>query len=110
MCRGTLFVTGAVCATFLGFIDAALADAIDGDWCRVDGKRMTIRGPAIVTPGGKQTSGDYTRHAFSYVIPADEAGAGAKVSIQLLSEYLAHARQGIDPAVVEWRRCQPGVS
>jgi hypothetical protein len=55
-------------------------------------------------------TGDYSRHAFSYVIPAGEAGAGATVSIQLLSEYLAHARQAADAPVQEWRRCQPGVS
>ena len=103
-------LAGAACAALLGFIHPALADAIDGDWCRADGKRMTIRGPAIVTPGGQQINGDYTRHFFSYVIPAGEAGAGATVSIQLLSEYLAHARQGVDAPVQEWRRCQPGVS
>jgi hypothetical protein len=101
---------GAVCAALLGSVYPALADAIDGDWCRSDGKRMTIRGPAIVTPGGNQTNGDYNRHFFSYVIPAGEAGAGATVSIQLLGEYLAHARQGADAPVQEWRRCQPGVS
>ena len=69
----------------------ALADAIDGDWCRADGKRMSIRGPVIITPGGRETNGNYTRHFFSYVIPSGEADAGATVSIQLLSEYLAHA-------------------
>lgn len=99
-----------VAAALLGFGQAAHADAIDGDWCRSDGKRMTIRGPAIVTPGGQRTNGDYTRHYFSYVIPEGEAGAGATVSIQLLSEYLAHARQGADASVREWRRCQPDVS
>jgi hypothetical protein len=101
---------GLVGTALLGFSCPALADAIDGDWCRADGKRMMIRGPAIVTPGGQQTNGNYTRHSFSYVIPAGEAGAGATVSIQLLSEYLAHARQGIDAPVQEWRRCQPGIS
>jgi hypothetical protein len=89
---------------------AAYADAIDGNWCRADGKRMTIRGPDIVTPGGAQTRGDYSRHFFSYVIPAGEAGAGKTVSITLLSEYLAHAREGADAAVQEWRRCQADVS
>ena len=88
----------------------ALADAIDGDWCHANGKRMSIRGPAIVTPGGKETQGDYSRHFFSYVIPAGEAGAGNKVSITLLGEYLAHAREGDGGPVQEWRRCQPGVS
>jgi hypothetical protein len=103
-------LTGVVCTALLGFACPAFADAIDGDWCRTDGKRMTIRGTAIVTPGGQQTTGDYTRHSFSYVIPEGEAGAGATVSVQLLSEYLAHARHGIDAPVQEWRRCQPSVS
>ena len=88
----------------------ARADAIDGDWCRADGKRMSIQGPAIVTPGGKATQGNYTRHYFSYVIPAGEAGAGNTVSITLLGEYLAHAREGDSAPVQEWRRCQPGIS
>ena len=105
-----LLITGAICTALCGFSQPALADAIDGDWCRADGKRMTIRGPAIVTPGGRETNGNYTRHFFSYVIPSGESNAGATVSIQLLNEYLAHARQGDDGALQEWRRCQPGVS
>lgn len=89
----------------------ARADAVDGDWCREDGKRMTIRGPDVVTPGGQRTRGDYTRHYFTYVVPAGEAGAGDTVAITLLSEYLAHARQGSEASPVQvWRRCQPGVS
>jgi hypothetical protein len=89
----------------------SLADAIDGDWCNADGKRMKIRGPDIVTPGGNQTRGDYTRHSFSYVVPAGEAGAGESVSILLLSESLAHARQGSDTTPVQvWNRCPPGVA
>jgi hypothetical protein len=100
----------AACVALLVQAAPATADAIDGDWCRADGKRMSIRGPAIVTPGGKEIQGDYTRHFFSYVIPPGEAGAGNKVSITLLGEYLAHAREGEGAAVQEWRRCQPGVS
>jgi hypothetical protein len=91
--------------------DIARADAIDGDWCRADGKRMSIRGPDITTPAGTRTRGEYSRHAFSYVIPPGEAGAGEQVAITLLSEYLAHARQGAGNAPVQvWNRCQPGVS
>ena len=78
------YLLGGGSILLFGFIQPAFADAIDGDWCRADGKRMTIRGPAIVTPGGQQTNGDYSRHFFSYVIPPSEAGAGATVSIQLL--------------------------
>lgn len=109
MRKWTLALTAAA-GFVVGFSHNALADAIDGDWCHANGKRMSIRGPAIVTPGGQQTSGNYTRHFFSYVIPAGETGAGTTVEIQLLGEYLAHARQGGDPSVQEWRRCQPGVS
>src|SRR6266436_2725474 len=81
-------------AMLLTSVHISLADVIDGDWCRADGKRMKIHGPEIVTPGGKQTRGDYTRHSFSYVIPAGEPGAGETVSIILRNELLAHARQG----------------
>ena len=88
-------------SVMLAFGGIARADAIDGDWCRADGKRMSIRGPDIVTPGGKQTRGDYSRHFFSYVVPAGEADAGEKVTITLLSEYLAHARHGDETATIQ---------
>jgi hypothetical protein len=88
----------------------AHADAIDGNWCRADGKRMAIKGPAITTPGGHNIEGQYSRHFFSYVIPAGEAGAGNTVSITLLGEYLAHAREGDNAPVQEWRRCSADVS
>src|ERR1700738_1993314 len=81
-------------AMLLTSVHISWADAIDGDWCKADGKRMKIRGPEIVTPGGNQTRGDYTRHSFSYVVPAGEPGAGEIVSIILRNELLAHARQG----------------
>ena len=110
MRRGLVVSIVTVCTGVVGIAGPALADAIDGDWCRDDGKRMSINGPAIVTPGGHQIKGDYDRHFFSYVVPQGEPGAGATVSIQLLGEYLAHARQGKDGAIQEWRRCKPGVS
>jgi hypothetical protein len=96
--------------SFLVTATAARADAIDGNWCRSDGKRMSIRGSEIVTPGGSKIMGDYSRHFFSYVVPPGEAGAGNKVAITLLNEHLAHAREGNDPAIQEWRRCQADVS
>jgi len=89
----------------------ARADVIDGHWCRADGKAMSIRGPEIVTPGGRTIQGDYTRHSFAYVIPAGEAGEGETVSMILRNEHLVHARQGApDAPLQEWRRCQPKVS
>lgn len=93
----------------IGGTGAARADAIDGNWC-AGSKRMSIRGPEIVTPGGAALRGDYTRHFFSYVIPAGEPDAGATMSIQLRGEHLAHARTGDSAAIVEWRRCSADVS
>ena len=56
----------------LVFAGPAFADAIDGNWCHVDGRRFTIRGPAITTPAGNSLQGNYDRHYFSYPIPASE--------------------------------------
>lgn len=108
-----LYVVRAAAGAALLCLSAlpASADAIDGDWCRADGRQMSIRGPEIVTAGGRQTRGNYTRHSFSYVIPPDEEGAGETVSIILLNEFLAHARQGgADAPVQEWKRCAAKVS
>lgn len=89
----------------------AHADAIDGDWCNAGGKHMTIKGASITTPGGNAIAGTYTRHFFSYVVPAGEPGAGETVDIVLRGEYLAQSRQGgADAPAVDWRRCTPTVS
>jgi hypothetical protein len=107
--RLTTAATGVALACL--FATGAHADAIDGDWCRADGKHMTIRGPDIVTPGGNRIQGDYSRHSFSYVVPAGEAGAGETMSIILRGEYLAHARQGAaDSPLQEWKRCSATTS
>lgn len=93
-------------ALLLAAPTAALADAIDGNWCSADGQHMTIHGDDITTPGGKQIKGNYDRHAFDYVVPAGEAGSGETVNILLRSEYLAVSRQGAaDAPMKEWRRC-----
>jgi hypothetical protein len=90
----------------------AFADAIDGDWCHNDGRRFSIRGPQIVTPGGRWMEGDYSRHAFNYVVPTPEPGAGKTVFMTLLDENHVHLRLGepftADPEL--WIRCSPSVS
>ena len=87
------------------------ADAIDGDWCSTNGKRMSISGEKITTPGGKQIQGNYSRHAFDYIVPAGESGSGEVVSIILRGEYLAQSRQGpAEGPLTEWRRCKEGIS
>ena len=94
------------------FAAPAFADAIDGDWCHSDGRRFSIRGPAIVTPGGKHMEGDYSRHAFNYVAPAPEQGAGKTVFMTLLDENHVHVRLGeafaANPEM--WVRCSPTTS
>jgi cellulase/cellobiase CelA1 len=83
----------------------AHADAIDGNWCADDGRVMTIEGSSIATPGGQQTTGDYSRHAFAYVVPAGEADAGTEIAMVLLNEQTVAVKAG--PAAPEeiWRRC-----
>lgn len=101
---------------FIGLSGVARADAIDGNWCSDDGRHMTINGADITTPGGSQMKGNYDRHAFDYVVPEGEAGAGETVNILLRSEYLAVSRQGkaegpkadgprAASVMTEWRRC-----
>ena len=87
------------------------ADAIDGDWCSTDGMRMSIRGEKITIPSGKQVEGNYSRHAFDYVVPAGENGSGDVVSIILRSEYLALSRQGpVEAPLREWHSCKESIS
>ena len=90
----------------------AFADAIDGDWChQASARRLSIRGPQIVTPGGQAMTGDYSRHAFDYVVPAPEPGAGQTVHMQLLDEYTVHLRVGETTGAPEtWVRCSPTTS
>jgi hypothetical protein len=98
---------------FTLFAAPAFADAIDGDWChRPDGRRFSIRGPDIVTPGGAHLQGDYGRHSFSYAVPASEPGAGKTVFMMLLDENTVHLRLGEAFAAnpETWIRCSPSVS
>lgn len=89
----------------------ALADAIDGNWCHSDGRRFTIRGPEIVTPGGKHMEGNYGRHSFSYTVPAPEPGAGQNILMMLVNENTVQLRLGETASAVEtWLRCLPSIS
>ncbi len=88
----------------------ARADVIDGAWCDAASGRLTIDGPAIVTPAGTATTGQYSRHYFSYVVPDGEAGAGTTVEMRLLNEQTMQRRAGPGAAVETWHRCTPAVS
>jgi hypothetical protein len=92
------------------------ADVIDGHWCFTDGKRISIQGPAIVTPGGSHIQGDYSRHFFTYVVPQVEPDSGQTVSMALVNEDTVQLRIGTGPAyssdgpVQVWHRCGPPTS
>ena len=84
----------------------ALADAIDGDWCSTtEAAHFSIAGPIIVTPAGTQTTGDYRRHTFSYVVPDSDPGAGQMIAMrQLNEEEILVSVDGGEPVL--WRRCE----
>jgi hypothetical protein len=108
------FYGSLVAAGILG--GPARADEIDGEWCTVDGKQhMLIQGPGITTPAGKRTEGNYTRHAFSYVVPEAEPGTGATVRMVLVNEQTVHsqtadAAASAQPPILVWQRCRRPVS
>ena len=88
----------------------AEADAIDGRWCSADGRRIEISGPRIRTPGGAQIQGLYDRHAFSYVVPAAEAGAGGTVAMRLINDDAMQLRPPASNVVQVWNRCGAPIS
>jgi hypothetical protein len=97
-------LVGACLSTFLA--GPAWADAIDGTWCQADGRIMEIKGPAVTTPGGTETIGNYSRHSFSYEVPDGETPAGAIVRMVLVNEDIVHLKVGEDAGEAEvWQRC-----
>jgi hypothetical protein len=82
------------------------ADAIDGDWCGPDGKHLEIHGPKIITPAGNQIAGNYTRHSFAYVVPANEKDAGVTVTMQLLNEEMVRITPRPGAPAETWLRCK----
>ena len=99
--------TGAMVVTLAIVPFTAHADVIDGNWCSGDGRHFSITGPTIFTPDGTKTAGSYSRHAFSYTIPAPDPSAGAHVFMILLNEVTVRLKIGKDPATPTeiWKRC-----
>jgi hypothetical protein len=87
---------------------AAHADAIDGDWCNLDGSHLRIEGPRIELAPGQFLEGKYNRHTFSYVAPNGDPEAGAEIMFVLRSEEEMR-RVRVPDAKPEhadlWRRC-----
>jgi hypothetical protein len=94
----------------------ARADAIDGNWCTAEGKRLAIEGPKIVTPAGTPTVGNYSRHSFTYQVPPADPGSGQTVFMVLLNENTMNSTMAADAQAARqmpvqvWHRCPPAVS
>lgn len=84
----------------------ARADAIDGNWC-LGTSQLHIEGPRITTPSGHQLEGVYSRHMFSYTVPASEAGAGSEIRMVLRGEELMELFRTPAATPETWRRCKP---
>jgi len=75
----------AVCLLFLS-TGQGRADAIDGNWCNESGMSVQIDGPAIITPGGKSMTGEYSRHGFTYIAPENEEYSGKTLRMTIYSD------------------------
>ena len=106
-------ISGAICLSVIAALlwtTPARADAIDGDWCSKLGKRLTIDGPKIVTPGGTKMTGSYDRHGFIYRVPPAEKGAGTIIEMSQVDEETMLLRRKPPGATVAslpetWGRC-----
>lgn len=95
----------------IAFAEPAHADAIDGHWCHKDGRRMSVEGALLVTPGGLSMEGEYERHSFAYVVPEGEPNAGSRITMALQSEDVmlmfipGKGPLPSPPAKETWQRC-----
>ncbi len=89
----------------------AVAGNIDGSWCAEDGRRISVDGLAVMTPGGQPATGRYTARAFTFVLPAGEWQAGAEIWMEpkgsdaVRVSTLETGHQGPPPHGL-WRRCR----
>ena len=84
---------------------SAMADALDGDWCNPNDGKLTVDGSKIITPGGIEVIGNYTRHRFDYTAPAGDWQAGKSIVLQQFSDELMEV--SVDGGKgVPWRPCQ----
>jgi hypothetical protein len=105
--EGLVAVAMIAVAALILLPHGAQADAIDGEWC-LGSAHFAIDGPNILTPGGNRITGNYSRHGFLYVVPANEPGAGGEIDMVLLNEEtvrLTRKGQASPPEI--WKRCKP---
>ena len=86
------------------------AHALDGTWCSGDGRRITVDGTAVITPGGGRATGAYSQFAFSFKLPDGERPAGATIWMEPKGPNAARVstvgrdQQGPPPHGL-WHRC-----
>ena len=85
------------------------ADAIDGDWCTKSGRHLSIEGPKIKTPGGKNMTGNYDRQGFDYVIPKSESDSGKNAVMVIHDDETMQMTIGKGKAQI-WKRCAAPIS
>lgn len=95
--RSILAHTGMICwhvrqgllaLAFLAVPGSAFADELTGDWCNNEDGKLTIQGSRIITPGGMEVEGDYTRHRFEYTAPSGDWNGGGNIVIRQFSDEL----------------------
>lgn len=88
----------------------AEADSLDGRWCSPDGRRITVTGLAVITPGGREVIGRYSQKAFAFVMPEREWDGGKTFWMELKTSNSARVsvqsphHEGPPPHDL-WRRC-----
>lgn len=84
---------------------------VDGSWCAADGRRISVDGLSVVTPGGQRATGRYSLRAFTFELPAGEWLAGAEVWMErkgadaVRVSTLSKGHEGPPPHDL-WRRCR----
>jgi hypothetical protein len=108
MAKGSIWGIAVAVVLVVASVGTALADVIDGNWCSTDGRHFSIRGSTIVTERGTTTQGDYSRHRFTYTVPASEPSPGTEIFMVLINELTVHLRRGTDASAPTetWRRCE----
>lgn len=99
------------CVAVLATTTPVFADQIDGTWCSLSGKSMTINGSEVTTPAGNTLTGQYTRHAFAYEIPEGEPEAGGRVWANQLNDHnisvtVTKTAERKDGVTENWTRCE----
>jgi hypothetical protein len=63
-------------------------------------------GRASARPGDNEISGNYDRHGYTHIVPANEEGARTEVVMVLLNESTVRVTRGRS-APETWKRCKP---